>query len=83
MKVFIVIEVPEVPDVDSVEATEVLECIQAELKHFPYSWFIDEAESTPAVVEDEVDPIVEAALVAALVARGFNQDAMKRATDPT
>ena len=66
MKVFIVIEVPEVPDVDSVEATEVLECIQAELKHFPYSWFIDEAESTPA-----------------LVARGFNQDAMERATDPT
>ncbi len=81
MKVFIVIEVPEVPDVDSVEATEVIDGIQAELKHFPYSWFIDEAESTPEVVEDEVaDAALKAEIEAAVNAHGLSQFVIK---DPT
>jgi hypothetical protein len=81
VKVFIVIEVPEVPDVDSALATEIIDDIQATLKHFPYSWFIDDAVSTP---EEEVDTIAEAALkaeVEALVsAHGLGQFVIK---DPT
>ena len=81
MKVFIVIEVPEVPDVDSVEATEVLDCIQAELKHFPYSWFIDESESTPAVVEDEVaEAALKAEIEAVVAAHGLARFVLE---DPT
>jgi len=81
VKVFIVIEVPEVPDADSTTATEVIDGIQAELKHFPYSWSIDEAESTPEVVEDEVaDAALKAEIEAAVIAHGLGQFVIK---DPT
>jgi hypothetical protein len=81
VKVFIVIEVPEVPDVDSVEATEIIEDIQATLKHFPYSWFIDESESTPEVVEDEVaEAALKAEIEAVVVAHGLARFVIE---DPT